>query len=67
MAHRSLRFVRASQDLNQVFVFKNGKGSHRNKVQLGQYGRYRTNVWSYAAVNFFSRTTEEGMSRQTAP
>jgi hypothetical protein len=43
-----------------VFVFKNGKGSHRNNVQLGQYGRYRTNVWSYAAVNFFSRTTEEG-------
>jgi DNA modification methylase len=43
-----------------VFVFKNGKDSHRNNVQLGQYGRYRTNVWSYPGVNSFARTTEEG-------
>ncbi len=25
-----------------VFVFKNGKRPHRNNIQLGQYGRYRT-------------------------
>jgi DNA modification methylase len=43
-----------------VFVFKNGKESHRNNIQLGQYGRYRTNVWSYAGVNSFSRSTNEG-------
>jgi DNA modification methylase len=43
-----------------VFVFKNGKNSHRNNVQLGQYGRYRTNVWTYPGVNSFSRATEEG-------
>jgi DNA modification methylase len=43
-----------------VFVFKNGKESHRNNVQLGQYGRYRTNVWNYPGVNSFSRSTEEG-------
>jgi len=43
-----------------VFVFKNGKESHRNNIQLGQYGRYRTNVWSYAGVNSFSRSTDEG-------
>jgi hypothetical protein len=43
-----------------VFVFKNGKASHRNNVQLGQYGRYRTNVWNYPGVNSFSRATEEG-------
>ena len=43
-----------------VFVFKNGKESHRNNVQLGQYGRYRTNVWHYPGVNSFSRSTEEG-------
>jgi ParB-like nuclease domain/DNA methylase len=34
-----------------VFVFKNGKGSHRNNVQLGKYGRNRTNVWEYPGVN----------------
>jgi len=43
-----------------VFVFKHGKESHRNNVQLGQYGRYRSNVWHYAGVNSFSRSTEEG-------
>jgi DNA modification methylase len=43
-----------------IFVFKNGKESHRNNVQLGQYGRYRTNVWKYPGVNSFSRTTNEG-------
>jgi DNA modification methylase len=29
-------------------------------VQLGQYGRYRTNVWNYPGANSFSRKTEEG-------
>jgi len=43
-----------------IFVFKNGKESHRNNVQLGQYGRYRTNVWQYPGVNSFSRSTDEG-------
>jgi DNA modification methylase len=43
-----------------VFVFKSGKGPHRNNVQLGQYGRYRSNVWQYPGVNSFSRNTEEG-------
>ncbi len=43
-----------------VFVFKNGKGKHRNNIQLGQYGRYRTNVWQYPRVNAFARATEEG-------
>jgi len=43
-----------------VFVFKNGKTPHRNNIQLGQYGRYRTNVWNYRRVNSLSRSTEEG-------
>ncbi len=43
-----------------VFVFKHGKESHRNNVQLGQYGRYRSNVWHYPGVNSFSRSTDEG-------
>lgn len=43
-----------------VFVFKSGREAHCNNVQLGQYGRYRTNVWQYAGINSFSRTTEEG-------
>jgi DNA modification methylase len=43
-----------------IFVFKNGKGAHRNNIQLGQFGRYRSNVWHYAGANSFSRTTDEG-------
>jgi DNA modification methylase len=43
-----------------VFVFKFGKDKHTNNVQLGQYGRYRTNVWNYPGMNSFARKTEEG-------
>src|ERR1700720_3098130 len=28
-----------------VFVFKQGRDAHRNNVQLGQFGRNRSNVW----------------------
>jgi DNA modification methylase len=30
-----------------VVVFKHGRASHRNNVQLGRYGRDRKNTWSY--------------------
>jgi DNA modification methylase len=36
-----------------VFVFRKGKGRHRNNVQLGRHGRNRTNLWRYAGVNTF--------------
>ena len=36
-----------------VFVWKKGHAPHANNVQLGKYGRNRTNVWSYAGVNTF--------------
>ncbi len=43
-----------------VFVFKHGSASHRNNVQLGQFGRNRTNVWHYPCANTFSRQSDEG-------
>jgi DNA modification methylase len=43
-----------------IFVFKTGRGRHRNNVQLGRFGRSRSNVWHYPGVNSFSRKTEEG-------
>jgi DNA modification methylase len=43
-----------------ILVFKQGRGSHRNNVQLGQFGRNRTNVWQYPGVNSFGRCGEEG-------
>ena len=36
-----------------VCVFKSGTAPHINNVELGKYGRYRTNVWNYAGVNGF--------------
>src|ERR1700736_5628397 len=43
-----------------VFVFKQGRESHRNNVQLGQFGRNRSNVWRYPGANSFARCGEEG-------
>lgn len=43
-----------------VFVFKHGATPHRNNVQLGQYGRHRSNVWRYRGANSFGLGTEEG-------
>jgi hypothetical protein len=43
-----------------VFVFKNRGGRHRNNVQLGQFGRHRSNVWQYPGINSFGRGGEEG-------
>lgn len=43
-----------------IFVFKHGTASHRNNVELGKYGRYRTNVWNYPGANSFGRKGEEG-------
>ena len=43
-----------------VFVFKHGRQGHRNNVQLGQFGRNRSNVWRYPGGNSFGRCGEEG-------
>jgi hypothetical protein len=43
-----------------VFVYKSGNASHTNNVQLGKFGRNRTNVWPYAGANSFARKTDGG-------
>jgi hypothetical protein len=43
-----------------VFVFKHGRATHRNNVELGRFGRHRTNVWTYPGANSLGRQTEEG-------
>ena len=43
-----------------VFVFKNGRSAHRNNVQLGGFGRNRSNVWRYPGANSFARGGAEG-------
>lgn len=42
-------FYRSRHEL--IFAFKVGTGTHVNSFELGQHGRYRTNVWEYRGVN----------------
>lgn len=42
-------FYRSRHEL--IFAFKNGTAPHHNHFELGQHGRYRTNVWEYRGVN----------------
>jgi DNA modification methylase len=51
-------FYRSQHEL--VFVFENGPGPYRNNIQLGRFGRSRSNVWQYPGVNSFARFTDEG-------
>ncbi|WP_238564931.1 site-specific DNA-methyltransferase [Sphingobium bisphenolivorans] len=39
-----------------ILIAKKGKAPHKNNVQLGAHGRYRTNTWNYAGVNSFSKS-----------
>ena len=50
-------FYRSQHEL--VAVFRNGK-KHRNNVQLGRFGRNRTNVWHYPGVQTLSKKGDEG-------
>jgi hypothetical protein len=43
-----------------VLVFKQGGGAHRNNVELGRFGRNRSNVWQYPGANSFARGGAEG-------
>lgn len=51
-------FYRSQHEL--VFVYRKGGQHHRNNVQLGQYGRNRTNIWRYPGVNTMSKSGDEG-------
>jgi hypothetical protein len=46
-------FYRSQHEL--MAVYKSGSGKHQNNIQLGAFGRNRTNVWQYAGNNSFHR------------
>jgi DNA modification methylase len=52
-----------------VFVFKNGTRPHINNVELGRFGRNRTNIWNYAGASSFgnNRDTELAMHPTVKP
>jgi DNA modification methylase len=43
-----------------IFVFKAGRDAHRNNIELGRFGRNRTNLWKYPGANTFARSSCEG-------
>ncbi len=51
-------FFRSQHEI--VLVFRKGKGPHRNNIQLGQFGRNRTNVWQYPGIHTLSQQSGEG-------
>lgn len=53
-------FYRSKHEL--IFVWKVGMAPHTNTFELGQTGRYRTNVWDYAGISSMSATREEELA-----
>lgn len=53
-------FYRSQHEL--LFVFRVGRSSHRNNIELGRHGRNRSNVWHYAGVNSFRAGRMEELS-----
>src|SRR6202789_490453 len=42
-----------------VFVFKSGHDRHTNNIQLGRFGRNRSNVWYAPGANSFARNSSK--------
>jgi DNA modification methylase len=53
-------FYRSKHEL--VFVYKVGRASHTNNIELGRFGRYRSNVWDYAGVNTWRKGRDKDLS-----
>lgn len=53
-------FYRSRHEL--IFAFKKGDAPHINSFELGQHGRYRTNVWAYKGVNSFKAERAEELA-----
>jgi DNA modification methylase len=45
-----------------VLVFKVGTAPHVNNIELGKYGRYRTNIWRYAGANSFGSERDKNLA-----
>lgn len=45
-----------------VCVFKNGKAPHINNVDLGRFGRYRSNVWIRPGANTFRKGRDQDLA-----
>ena len=53
-------FYRSRHEL--IFVFKKGTAPHVNSFELGQHGRYRTNVWNYKGITSPTKASREELA-----
>lgn len=53
-------FYRSRHEL--IFAFKNGDAPHINSFELGQHGRYRTNVWNYRGITSATKASREELA-----
>ena len=53
-------FYRSQHEL--VFVFKSGTAPHVNNFGLGETGRHRSNLWTYAGANTFRKGRMEDLA-----
>lgn len=51
-------FYRSQHEL--FAIWRKGTTRHRNNIELGRFGRSRSNVWSYPGANSFGRGADEG-------
>ncbi len=50
-----------------IGVFRVGEEPHRNNVELGRFGRNRSNVWTYAGVNTFGKDRMDALAAHPTP
>jgi DNA modification methylase len=43
-------------------VFKKGSAAHVNNVELGRFGRWRSNLWTYAGASMLGSDAREGLA-----
>ncbi len=50
-----------------VLVLKNGSAAHVNNVELGRFGRNRTNVWNYPSANSLRQDRRDELAMHPTP
>jgi DNA modification methylase len=50
-----------------IFVYKNGRAKHINNVELGRFGRSRTNIWEYAGMSSFGKDRDASLAGHPTP
>lgn len=58
-------FYRSQHEL--FFIVKTGSGKHINNIQLGKFGRNRTNCWSYPGMSSFGSERDDLLSAHSTP